>query len=79
MNALSLSGWTACVVGSLLWIYGYFVTGTKPLFDWASYTPIWVAKFIPNLEAEMGLLVMCVGSWPLFLSALRQRWIGDGS
>jgi hypothetical protein len=76
MNALNISGWIACSVGSLLWLYGYMFTGTTALIDWPSISPTWISMFMPNLEAEVGLLVMCVGSWPLFLSALRQRWIG---
>ncbi len=73
MNALNISAWIACVVGSLLWLYGYMVTGTKSLVDWASISPSWVAGFLPNLEAEMGMLVMCVGMVPLFRDALIQH------
>jgi hypothetical protein len=33
MNALNISGWIACIVGSLLWFYGYIVTGTTALIE----------------------------------------------
>ena len=54
MGILSIVGWIGYVAGGLLWLYGYLVTGTKALVDWASISPTWVAEFMPNLEAELG-------------------------
>jgi hypothetical protein len=55
-----------------MWLYGYLVTGTKSLVDWASISPTWIAYFMPNLEAEMGMLVMCLAILPLGWNALNR-------
>ena len=67
---LSIIGWGGYIVGGLLWLFGYLVTGTKALVDWASISPTWVAEFMPNLEAELGMLVMRIAMVPLFLNAV---------
>ena len=72
MSILSIVVWGGYIVGGLLWLYGYLVTGTKALVDWASLSPTWVAEFMPNLEAEMGMLVMCIAMVPLFWNAVKQ-------
>ena len=71
MNALNLSGWIACIVGSVLWLYGYMVPGTTALIDWPNISPTWISMFMPNLEAEMGMLVTCVGMVPVLRNALK--------
>ena len=48
-------------------------TGTKPLVDWASISPWWIADFMPNFEAEMGMLVMCIAMVPLCWNAVKQH------
>jgi hypothetical protein len=73
MGLLNIIGWGGYIAGGLLWLYGYLVTGTKSLVDWASISPAWVADFMPNLEAEMGMLVMCIAMVPLCWNALRQH------
>ena len=73
MGILSIVGWIGYVAGGLLWLYGYLVTGTKALVDWASISPTWVAEFMPNLEAELGMLVMCIFMVPVFWNAVKQH------
>jgi hypothetical protein len=36
-------------VGTVIWVYGYFTTGSPSLFDWKAHTPSWIAEFLPNL------------------------------
>ena len=60
--------WAAMIVGMALWGYGLFVTGTAPLIDWKSNAPWWIADYLPNMESELGLVLVCLGSlapyWP---------------
>jgi len=60
--------WAAMIVGTALWGYGLFVTGTPPLIDWKSNAPWWIADYLPNMESELGLVLVCLGSlapyWP---------------
>jgi protein-S-isoprenylcysteine O-methyltransferase Ste14 len=60
--------WIITLVGTALWIYGYFVTGNPSLVDWHTYTPWWIADFLPNIESEIGLVFVCAGTvltyWP---------------
>ena len=46
--------WAAMIVGTALWGYGLFVTGTAPIIDWKSNAPWWIADYLPNI----------VGAWP---------------
>jgi len=41
-----------CVLGAILWTYGYFVVGHQSALGWASLAPSWIAEFIPNREAD---------------------------
>ena len=60
--------WAAMIVGTALWGYGVFVTGTAPFIDWKSNAPWWIADYLPNMESEIGLVLVCLGSlapyWP---------------
>ena len=61
-------GYITSLAGMALWLYGYFTTGTPSLIDWRTYTPWWVADFLPNVESEIGMVLVCVGTvltyWP---------------
>jgi hypothetical protein len=61
--------WFTYFLGTSLWIYGYFVAGHPPLVDWHAYTPWWIADFLPNVESEIGMIIVCIGAvlmyWPL--------------
>jgi hypothetical protein len=64
----AITGWVISLAGSALWLYGYYATGHAPFVDWQSHTPWWIADFLPNSEAEIGMVLICVGSvltsWP---------------
>ena len=68
VSKTAIVGWVILIAGTALWIYGYFVTGHPPLFDWQAHTPWWIADYLPNVESEIGMVVVCVGSvltyWP---------------
>ena len=63
-----VTSWAAMIVGTALWGYGLFVTGTAPIIDWKSNAPWWIADYLPNMESELGLVLCCLGSlapyWP---------------
>ena len=61
-----IAGWVATGLGTALWVYGYFATGTPALIAWASFLPDWAADWLPNLEAEIGMALLIVGSIPAY-------------
>jgi hypothetical protein len=68
MGKVAIAGWCIMLAGTVLWLYGYFVTGSPSFFDWAKYTPWWIADFLPNIQSEIGM-VLVYGSlvliyWP---------------
>lgn len=50
-------GWIISVLGTVLWVYGYFAARTPPFIDWHDRTPWWIANFVPNLQSEIGLVI----------------------
>jgi hypothetical protein len=62
LNKPAILAWIISLAGMTLWLYGYFVTGNTSLIDWRAYTPWWIADFLPNIESEIGLALVCVGS-----------------
>ena len=66
MNRVVLIGWIIELVGVVLWFYGYFVTGHPPLIDWRGLTPHWIAEWMPNIEAEIGMALILVGMIPMY-------------
>jgi len=50
----------------VLWTYGYFVVGRPPVIDWAAHTWWWIADFLPNLESEIGMVLVLVGMVPIY-------------
>ena len=73
MNALNIFGWCANVIGLALWFYGYFVGGTPSIVDWPRISPTWISEFMPNIEAELGMLLMCLGAVPMIWISIRQN------
>jgi hypothetical protein len=61
-------GWIVLFAGTAIWIYGYFVTGNPSLINWHAHTPWWIADYLPNIESEVGMVLVCAGSaltyWP---------------
>ena len=66
MSRLNIFGWTLMAFGFVIWGYGYSVAGHAPLIDWRSLTPDWIAVFMPNLEAEIGLALMIAAMIPAY-------------
>lgn len=73
MLALNIAGWGGYIVGTALWLYGYFSSGSASLVDWYSISPTWVSSLMPNMEAELGMLVMCLAMLPITWIAYRQH------
>ena len=65
--------WAAMIVGTALWGYGLFITGHPPLIDWTANTPWWIANYLPNMELELGLVLVCIGSSCALLAAQALR------
>ena len=57
----------------MLWGYGYFATGTPPLVAWSKYLLGWAAEWLPNLEAEIGMVLLIFGSIPFYWTMWRSR------
>ena len=51
------------LLGTALWIYGYFVTGHPSWIDWHAHTPWWIADYMTNLESRL--------AWLWFVSGVR--------
>ena len=68
LRTIAIVGSIISLIGAALWLYGYVSIGTPPLIDWQAYTPWWIAGFLPNLQSEIGMALMCVGVmlsyWP---------------
>ncbi len=68
-----ITGWVVTALGLAVWGYGYFVTGTPPLVTWSTYLPSWAADWLPNLEAEIGMVLLILGSIPAYWDMWRSR------
>jgi hypothetical protein len=68
VSKVAIFGWIILLGGTSLWLYGYFVAGNPSLIDWHAYTPWWIADYLPNIESEIGMVLVCVGTvltyWP---------------
>ena len=71
-NAKSI-GWAIYVAGFAIWLFGYLSAGHAPVFDWKGATPWWISSFVPNLEAELGMVLMFASMIPLCGGAVRKR------
>jgi hypothetical protein len=71
MSKVVIVGWLIEFAGTTLWLYGYFVTGNPPLFDWHTYTPWWIADYLPNIESEIGMALVFAGMVPLYWPSRR--------
>lgn len=63
-------GWIIFLFGSAVWLYGYFATGHPSIVDWHARTPWWIADFLPNLEAEVGMSLCFAGMIPIYWRSL---------
>jgi hypothetical protein len=71
-GAFRAAGSIVGLIGSLIWIYGYFVHGHPSFVDWQSRTPWWIADFMPNAESEIGMGVMLASVVPSLLGLMRR-------
>jgi hypothetical protein len=62
-NVKSL-GYAIYAVGFAIWLFGYLSAGHAPLLNWDAPTPWWISRFVPNLEAEIGLALMFASMIP---------------
>jgi hypothetical protein len=74
-----IAGWIASILGMALWTYAYFVTGTPSLIPWGNFLPPWAAEWLPNLEAEIGVMLLMAGSVPLYWDMWRRPWHATSS
>ncbi len=66
MDRATASGWIITLLGCVLWTYGYFTTGSPQIYNWAEFAPSWIAEYLPNWQAELGLLLTILGSVPIY-------------
>lgn len=66
MTKAVIAGWVMGLAGTVLWIYGYFAKGHPALIDWAGRTPWWIADYLPNIESEIGMVLVFAAMIPLY-------------
>jgi hypothetical protein len=66
MSMAVIIGWIIELVGMALWLYGYFATDHPSLVYWHAYTPWWIADYLPNIESEIGMVLVFAGMVPLY-------------
>jgi hypothetical protein len=59
--------------GFVIWLFGYVTAGHASVFDWDVATPSWISSFVPNLEAELGLVLMFASMVLIYWRAGRKR------
>ena len=64
---IKAAGWLIHTAGLILWLYGYLSTqNILPVLDWGNFSPWWIADFIPNVQAELGIALMLVSMIPIY-------------
>jgi hypothetical protein len=62
LSKIAKAGWVICLIGTALWLHGYFSTESPP------GTPWWIADLFPNTEADWAVGLMLCGMaltyWP---------------
>jgi hypothetical protein len=71
MSKAVIIGWMVELMGTALWVYGYFVTGNPSLINWHAYTPWWIANYFMNIESEIGIALVFAGMVPLYWPSRR--------
>lgn len=66
MSMAVIIGWIIELAGMTVWLYGYVATGHPSLFNWHAHTPWWVADYLPNIESEIGMVLVFAGMIPLY-------------
>ena len=71
VSKIRIIGWIVELAGTALWIYADFAGGHRPIVDWPDFAPWWIAEFLPNLESEIGMVLVFAGMIPLYWPARR--------
>ena len=71
-NAKSI-GWAIYAAGFVIWFFGYLSAGHASIFHWDAATPSWISSFAPNLEAELGFVLMFASMIPIYWRAGQKR------
>ncbi len=71
MSKATATGWAIMLAGTALWIYGFLSTGNPALIDWPAHAPWWIADCLPNVQAEIGMVVMIAAMVPMYWPARR--------
>ena len=69
-------GWAFYAAGFAIWLLGYLSGGHAAAFDWDAAAPSWISSFVPNLEAEVGFVIMFASMIPIYWRAGRKRASG---
>ena len=59
MSKTVIGGWVILVAGTMFWLFGYFTAGHPSVVDWHAHTPWWIADYLPNVESEIGMALIC--------------------
>jgi hypothetical protein len=59
-------GYIVLPLGMAIWLYGYFAPGNPSLIDWRAHSPWWIADFLPNIESEIGMVLMLISAVPSY-------------
>jgi hypothetical protein len=70
MKKSLIVGYIVWVVGAAIWLYGYFSPGHPALIDWSAHAPWWIADFLPNIESEIGVVIMWLSFIPFYWHTL---------
>jgi hypothetical protein len=71
MTKRQIAGHFISAGGTGLWLYGYFVTGNPSLIAWQAHFPEWIAKFLPNLQSEIGMGLTVIAMIPMYWPSRR--------
>ena len=66
MSKIVITSYIVMLVGSVLWLYGYFTTGNPSLIDWHAHTPWFIADLMPTIEAEIGMALVFASMVPMY-------------
>jgi hypothetical protein len=59
-------GYIISLAGKILWLVGYFASGRPTIIDWQAITPWWIYDFLPDIETEIGMVLMFAGMFPMY-------------
>jgi hypothetical protein len=71
LSKVVITGWIMSLAGLALWLYGYFSAGHPSLVDWHANSPWWIADYLPNVESEIGIVLMFAALIPIYWPSKR--------